>query len=138
MINKKNFMPGHNSEPGEVSISIIGASPLPNPIAAEDMLLAGLRDIALGYSGDHLTALANSYLKEELPLPEQSSIDHPDHYRAESGLEAIEVIEAWDLNFNMGNAIKYICRAGLKNSGSRAEDLEKAIWYLSREVQTKG
>ena len=62
------------------------------------------------------------------------SVDHPTHYRSDSGFEAIDVIEAWDLNFNLGSALKYICRAGLKTS--RKEDLQKAIWFLTRELES--
>ena len=62
------------------------------------------------------------------------SVDHPTHYRSDSGFEAIDVIEAWNLNFNLGSALKYICRAGLKTS--RKEDLQKAIWFLTRELDS--
>ena len=61
-----------------------------------------------------------------------SKIDHPSHYRSDSKFEAIDVIEAWSLNFNLGNVIKYVCRAGLK--GGSLEDLRKASWYLEREI----
>lgn len=60
-------------------------------------------------------------------------IDHPDHYQAK-GMEAIDVIEAYNLNFSLGSAIKYILRAGKKPGESSIEDLNKAIWYLQREV----
>lgn len=63
------------------------------------------------------------------------TIDHPDYYRKDSGHEAIDVIEAWGLGFNLGNALKYISRAGLK--GDAVEDLEKARWYLDREIQRR-
>lgn len=62
-----------------------------------------------------------------------SLVDHPNHYRADSGVEAIEAIEAWSLNFNLGNVVKYVCRAGLK-ADKPHEDLEKALWYLQREL----
>ena len=42
------------------------------------------------------------------------AVDHPAHYRADTGHEAIDVIEAWGLGFSLGNAVKYIARAGLK------------------------
>ena len=58
-----------------------------------------------------------------------------DHYRATSGFEAIDVIEAWRLNFNLGNSVKYICRAGIKDESKSLEDLEKAKWYLDREIK---
>jgi hypothetical protein len=61
-------------------------------------------------------------------------VDHPPHYRADSGIEAIDVIEAWGLNFNLGNVLKYIARAGLKNPETMKQDLEKALWYLKREL----
>lgn len=61
-------------------------------------------------------------------------ISHPAHYRAQTGHEAIDVIEAWGLGFNLGNVIKYVARAGHK--ANRLEDLEKALWYLQREVES--
>ena len=62
-------------------------------------------------------------------------ISHPSHYRSDSGFEAIDVIEAWNLGFNLGNALKYISRAGLKDKNREIEDLEKAQWYLNREIE---
>jgi hypothetical protein len=63
--------------------------------------------------------------------------DHPAHYGGEhSTYEAIKVIEAWDLNFCLGNVVKYICRFGKKpTDGSFIDDLRKARWYLDREIQ---
>jgi hypothetical protein len=62
-------------------------------------------------------------------------VNHPDHYGGENNpYEAIKVIEAWDLNFHLGNVVKYISRAGKKSENS-IEDLKKAEWYLSRYVQ---
>lgn len=60
-----------------------------------------------------------------------SAVDHPPHYKR-GGIEAIEVIEAWELGFNLGNVLKYVARAGFK--GGAIEDLQKARWYLSREI----
>jgi|13_taG_2_1085334.scaffolds.fasta_scaffold02454_6 hypothetical protein len=60
-------------------------------------------------------------------------VDHPSHYHSSSGIEVIDAIEAWDLDFSLGNALKYIARAGLKND--RDEDLEKAKWYLMRAAK---
>lgn len=63
-----------------------------------------------------------------------SEIDHPAHYGgADDPYEAIKVIEAWKRGFNDGNALKYIKRAGKKESSTRLVDIEKAIWYLQRE-----
>lgn len=62
------------------------------------------------------------------------NVEHPAHYGgAENTYEAIKVIEAWGLNFNIGNAAKYLCRAGKK--GSKLEDLKKAAWYINREIE---
>ena len=60
-------------------------------------------------------------------------VNHPNHYGGKDNLyEAIKVIEAWDLGFNLGNAIKYISRVGKKTN--TLEDLEKASWYINREI----
>jgi hypothetical protein len=61
------------------------------------------------------------------------SINHPKHYGgADNPYEAIKVLEAWTLNFNLGNVLKYLSRAGKK--GDVLEDLKKARWYLDREI----
>ena len=61
-------------------------------------------------------------------------INSPSHYQSETGLEVIEVIEAFKLNFNLGNCIKYILRAGKKEHSFVVLDLEKAEYYLKREI----
>ena len=58
-------------------------------------------------------------------------VNHPPHYK-QGGIETIDVIEAWQLGFCLGNAVKYISRADHK--GSKLEDLKKARWYLDREI----
>ncbi len=61
------------------------------------------------------------------------NVNHPPHYGgADNPYEAIKVIEAWKLGFCLGNTVKYISRAGKK--GPAIEDLEKARWYLEREI----
>jgi hypothetical protein len=64
-------------------------------------------------------------------LKPNESVDHPDHYMGD-GIEVIDVIEGFGLGFNLGNAIKYILRAGKK--GDWREDLQKAAWYIEREI----
>lgn len=59
-----------------------------------------------------------------------SNVENPKYYCGKH-LQAIDVIEDFNLNFNLGNAIKYILRFGKKENGF--EDLEKAVWYLERE-----
>ena len=58
---------------------------------------------------------------------------NPKYYKGK--VEVIDAIEAWGLNFHRGNAIKYIARAGKKNKEAEIEDLEKAAWYINREIQ---
>lgn len=62
-----------------------------------------------------------------------SNIDHPKHYNIGS-IEPIDVIYDWNLDFDLGNAIKYIARAGHKNPNTYLEDLEKAAWYLNDKI----
>lgn len=63
------------------------------------------------------------------------NVNHPSHYGGEDNpYEAIKIIEAWNLGFCLGNAVKYISRAGKKDKSKTAEDLEKAVWYLQREI----
>ena len=61
-------------------------------------------------------------------------INHPSHY-TDGKIEVIDFIEEKQLNFHRGNAIKYIARAGKKNKEKEIEDLEKAVWYINREIQ---
>lgn len=64
------------------------------------------------------------------------AVDHPPHYGgADNTYEAIKVIEAWDLGFCLGNTVKYIARA--EHKGSTIQDLEKARWYLDREIANR-
>lgn len=61
-------------------------------------------------------------------------VNHPQHYGgADNPYEAIKVIEAWNLGFCLGNTVKYISRAG-KKTPDALQDLEKAEWYLRREI----
>lgn len=72
------------------------------------------------------------------PAPPSSSeaVNHPAHYGgADNPYEAIKVIEAWQLTFCLGTAVKYFARAGKKDPTKEIEDLEKARWYLDREIQ---
>ena len=66
--------------------------------------------------------------------PSKEMVDHPSHYQGKR-FEVIDIIEDYDLGFNLGNAIKYILRAGHKDEYT--QDLKKAIWYLEREINGK-
>ena len=72
---------------------------------------------------------------EDLERYQHNSINHPDHYGGKDNTyEAIKIIEAYDLNFSLGNVIKYVLRAG-KKSENAIEDLEKAKWYVQRQIE---
>lgn len=93
-----------------------------------------------GHAGDHhgtshdwpnTVASAATVVFEE-----QSAFDpvnRPEHY-ATLDPEPITVIEGWKLTFCLGNALKYIARAGKKDPSKTVEDIRKAIWYLDREA----
>lgn len=65
----------------------------------------------------------------------KETINHPSHYK-EGNFEVIDIIEAFKLSFHLGNATKYILRAGRKTTDD-LEDIKKAIWYLNRHVELK-
>lgn len=61
------------------------------------------------------------------------SVNHPTHYNS-GKIEVIEALEDWGLGFHLGNAVKYVARAGKKDPAKTVEDLEKAIWYIRRKI----
>ena len=61
-------------------------------------------------------------------------VNQPAHYTS-GGIETIDFIEAKQLGYNLGNVVKYVSRAGKK--GSRLQDLQKAQWYLAREIKNE-
>ena len=71
-------------------------------------------------------------VQEHFPITmEADPVNHPEHYKT-GGIETIDFIEAKKLNYNLGNAVKYITRADHK--GNRLQDLQKAQWYINREI----
>lgn len=69
----------------------------------------------------------------EMFEPATDPVNHPAHYKV-GGIETIDFIEAKGLNYNIGNVVKYLTRADHK--GNRKQDLEKAMWYLNREINS--
>ena len=66
---------------------------------------------------------------------EEEAVNNPKHYGGKDNpYEAIKVIEAWELGFCLGNTVKYISRAGKKDKSKTLQDLEKARFYLDREI----
>ena len=70
------------------------------------------------------------------------TVNHPKHYTFGS-IEVIDFIEDKELNFNLGNVVKYVARAGRKKVAGKSienkalEDLKKAQWYIQREIETR-
>jgi hypothetical protein len=61
---------------------------------------------------------------------QNDNVNHPKHYMHQSGVECITIVE--HMTFNLGNAVKYLWRYDRK---AGIEDLQKAIWYINREIQ---
>jgi hypothetical protein len=68
--------------------------------------------------------------------PTTDLVNHPPHYKA-GGIETIDFIEAKDLNYRLGNVVKYVSRAGKKLNSDPVQDLEKAAFYLQREIEAR-
>lgn len=66
-------------------------------------------------------------------MAQHDAVNSPAHYTQYRGLEVIDLTE--QMNFNRGNAVKYIARAGAKDPDREIEDLEKARWYIDREIR---
>lgn len=81
---------------------------------------------------EDMTAIDN-YLGLTTQGVADDPVNHPSHYGGDTVYEVIKVIEAWSLNFNLGNSVKYIARADHKNN--KLTDLKKAAWYLNREIE---
>ena len=70
------------------------------------------------------------------PQPEHDAVNHPKHYTSHpSGIECIVVTR--HMNFNLGNVVKYVWRAGMKDEAPTIQDLEKAAWYLNDEIEQR-
>lgn len=99
-----------------------------------------LLDAIVNPAGFHNSKPAKSEVKPEENIEHAiykqeaavEKVNHPKHYTA-GGIETIDFIEAKGLNFNLGNVVKYVTRAGRKDN--RLEDLKKARWYLDREIR---
>lgn len=77
-------------------------------------------------------ALAKPKERMQAAEPVADNVNHPAHYKT-GGIETIDFIEAKNLNYHLGNVVKYITRADHK--GDRLENLKKAQWYLNREIE---
>lgn len=77
--------------------------------------------------------VAEKTRKLEEMAEQNDTVNHPSHY-TDGKIEVIDFIEDKGLNFHRGNAVKYIARAGKKDKSKEVEDLQKAVWYLQREI----
>lgn len=64
-------------------------------------------------------------------LTKSDAVNHPKHYTSGT-IEVIDAIEDWNLDFHLGNVVKYVARSAHK--GKQLEDLRKASWYLQRKI----
>ena len=71
------------------------------------------------------------YIRTPTKEVEKETVDHPQHYN--QGIEVIDFIDSWDLDFTTGNIVKYVARHKYKDSS--LEDLKKAKWYLDRLIK---
>ena len=66
----------------------------------------------------------------------KNQINHPEHYGGEDNpYEAIKVIESWDLDFHLGNAVNHISQSSNKENNEQLEHLKKSLWFLERKIQ---
>jgi hypothetical protein len=75
--------------------------------------------------------IVETHFPIEMEEPKADPVNHPEHYKT-GGIETIDFIEAKNLGYNLGNVVKYITRADHK--GNKLQDLQKAQWYLNREI----
>lgn len=71
------------------------------------------------------------YLLER--MEQNDNVNHPSHYTS-GNIEVIDFIEDQKLDYHLGNAVKYISRAGKKDPAKIVEDLQKAVWYINRKI----
>lgn len=84
---------------------------------------------------DHEDLKSTHPMKPIRKKAKKEAVNHPKHYGGDVPYEAKKVIRAWDLNFSLGNTVKYISRVGKKDPKAAIEDLEKARWYLDDQIR---
>ena len=82
---------------------------------------------------ERVPKMLSNDMQIEMFEPATDPVNHPAHYKV-GGIETIDFIEAKKLGYNLGNVVKYLTRADHK--GNRKQDLEKAMWYLTREINS--
>lgn len=80
-------------------------------------------------------AVKAAYAEAPVSLRPDAAYNHPAHYGGAGNVyETARVIEAWGLGWHLGDAVKYLSRAGKKDPSKEVEDLEKACWYVRRRI----
>lgn len=116
-----------NARIGSAGIKFVGGQFTPHKVCPVSSLHK-YTDASLGtLCGECGTALIDA-------RPD-AAYHHPSHYGGDTTYEVIKVIEAWELDFCLGNSVKYISRAGKKDRAKELEDLNKAAWYLRRRIE---
>lgn len=130
------FVPNTNTETHEVTAQVL-AEDAARELRIEDTANAGIaeREYAKAVEGrtpPDFAKWGGSHCPTDILPPPLDIINHPPHYTSHpSGVECIQITE--HMNFNIGNAVKYLWRAGLK--GAELADLQKARWYVDREIE---
>lgn len=88
--------------------------------------------VTMNITDQAIDAAQKAIAASEEKAPTADPVNHPPHYKT-GGIETIDFIEAKGLNYRLGNVVKYITRSDHK--GNRKEDLQKALWYLQREIE---
>lgn len=96
-------------------------------------MVTAMQDVATGESE---YCCSNPYC-EKISKNKKDTVEHPSHYCDGRKYEPVKVIQDWNLNFCLGNVVKYIARAGRKEGESREKDLLKAKQYLEFELEDK-
>ena len=99
---------------------------------ANEYTTAEISDV-LGVSTNTVSKLTSPQISQALDYMDDP-VNHPSHY-TQGKIECIDFIQDKKLNFCRGNAVKYIVRAGLKDPAKEVEDLQKAIFYINREIK---
>jgi len=89
----------------------------------------GVEEVFGGYMQKYFKEIDQN---DHLIKSEKDMVNHPDHYKGKNGMEVIDIIEAYELNFAIGSAVKYLLRAGKKDS--IVQEYKKAIWFIQREI----
>jgi hypothetical protein len=98
----------------------------------EDCIIRDLCNKAGGEFDTHPIECAEAYYR--ITGQTTNAVNHPIHYN-KGKIEVWDFISDWKLNFDRGNAIKYLCRAGEKDPNAEIQDLEKAIAYINHEIK---